>query len=236
MVHLETYKANEIELEKINNSFQTLDIKKNFWKDGDITEEPLNEYIQMAYSLGYIPVSIQKFNDDFLIYASGGVLVTMREGMRDYNNGFYILKQDASESYVMEVIVPNTCDKSTLITQKVQELENLVASVDMSELDTYDLVQVYSHVLANRVIKPISRIMFDNDKLKQTKFTDMYLARFLANVARYYIGDKNLIEEQVNAEPYLVKLMIDGNSDLGLAPHPEVEGANDAENSNTVEE
>lgn len=142
-----------------------------------------------------------------------------------HNDGIYILRHE-DNVYMLEVVKPNTIDKSTLINKTIQAMDNLLNQVDVVDLEVYDLTRVYSHVLTNQVIKPLAKHMFPTDELKQHKFINVYLPRFLANMARYYMGDEQLMEEAVNSEPHLVKLMIAGSSEFTPTPETTESGDN----------
>ena len=144
-----------------------------------------------------------------------------------YNNGIYILRNE-DNAYLLEVIKANDIDKSNLITQITQTMDNLLSQVNVGDLEIYDLTQVYAHLVVNQVIEPLSKHLFPDNELKQKHFIDLYLPRFMANATRYYIGDSSLTEEAVNCEPHAAKLMIEGGN--GFIPHPEDGYTNSEEN------
>ena len=119
------------------------------------------------------------------------------------------------------MLIPNTADKKDLITKTVANLENYIETLDTADLDVYDTIRVFSHVVANTTVKQLAKALFPDNELKQFHFVDIYYPRFLSNMARYHLGDKDLREETVNTEPFVVKLMIDGNEELGLTASPE---------------
>lgn len=176
--------------------------------------------VNLALTMGYTPVGEEI---DGVIYPYGtedSVVVQLRQDLNAYNNGVYFYKE-VNGAYVLEVLIPNTADKKDLITKTVANLENYIETLDTADLDVYDTIRVFSHVVANTTVKQLAKALFPDNELKQFHFVDIYYPRFLSNMARYHLGDKDLREETVNTEPFVVKLMIDGNEELGLTASPE---------------
>ena len=196
---------NTITTETYEQLIQNLDDLKIKLSDAEPSKQELN----VLYSFGYLPVM---YNN--LLNTERGSLVTMDT---PHNNGIYILRHEKNV-YMLEVVKPNTINKSNLITQTIQTMDNLLNQVDVVDLEVYNLTQVYSHVVTNQVVKPLAKYMFPEDELKHKQFIHIYLPRLLANMARYYMGDEKLMEESVNSEPHLVKLMIDGSNEFSPVP------------------
>lgn len=176
--------------------------------------------VNLALTMGYTPVGEEI---DGVIHPYGtedSVVVQLRQDLNAYNNGVYFYKE-INGAYVLEVLIPNTADKKDLITKTVANLENYIETLDTADLDVYDTIRVFSHVVANTTVKQLAKALFPDNELKQFHFVDIYYPRFLSNMARYHLGDKDLREETVNTEPFVVKLMIDGNEELGLTASPE---------------
>lgn len=183
-----------------------------------IDTPPTEQELNVIYSFGYQPVEYKT-----LLNTERGPLVVMGT---NHNDGIYILRREGNV-YMLEVVRTNTIDKSTLITQTIQSMDNLLNNVSVVDLDVYDLTQIYSHVLTNQVIKPLARHMFPENELKQQRFVHIYLPRFLANMARYYMGDEKLMEESVNSDPHLVKMMIDNSPETDQNEHVDDEISED---------
>lgn len=176
--------------------------------------------VNLALTMGYTPIGEEV---DGVIHPYGtedSVVVQLRQDLNAYNNGVYFYKE-VNGAYVLEVLIPNTADKKDLITKTVANLENYIETLDTADLDVYDTIRVFSHVVANTTVKQLAKALFPDNELKQFHFVDIYYPRFLSNMARYHLGDKDLREETVNTEPFVVKLMIDGNEELGLTASPE---------------
>ena len=191
----------------------------------------VGDLLQLAIAMGYSPICETVDVDGEKVEVPYGstesILVQIHPHMNKYNNGVYFFKlQDGA--YVLEVVIPNTADKSKLITDTVAGIENHFVTLDTADLDVYDLTKVFSHVLANIVAKPLAKNLFPASEFAQHHFTDIYYPRFLANMARYHLGDEGLMEESINAEPWVVKLMIEGNESLGLVGSPETQVAKES--------
>lgn len=189
------------ELTKVNANFETASISRENPKE--YSEEVIN-------SLGYILVTDEAKN---LIETENGPLVTTAPTPVLSDNGLYIFKEEDG-AYLLEVIVPNTVDRTPYITSVTQRIDNAMAQIPLVDLQVYDLVQIYMHVIVNNVIKPLAVQLFPTDPVKQEKVVTYYLPKFLANVARYHVGDTDLKEESVNGELYLLKLLIDKETEL----------------------
>ena len=186
-------------------------------------------YERLSQNLKTLDVTLSEDNisdeEREMIYGFGYTTVKSPKDIQ-YNNGIYILRKE-DDAYMLEVVKPNDIDKSNLITTITNTMDNLLSQVNVSDLEIYDLTQVYAHLVVNQVIEPLSKHLFPNNELKQKHFIDLYLPRFMANATRYYIGDSTLKEEAVNSEPHAAKLMIEGGP--GLVPHPE-DGYTEMEN------
>lgn len=134
-----------------------------------------------------------------------GPIVMMKN--REYNNGLYIFRKDET-TYYLQVVKPNTIDKSSLITKVIHQIEDGIRRVPMEDLDAFDLTQIYAHVIVNQIVKTMAKQAFPESAKQQQNYINVYLPRFLANIARYYLADNALKEEAVNSEPYIVKVMI----------------------------
>lgn len=192
--------------ERVTQNLKTLDLTLS---EDNVSDEER----EMIYGFGYTTVKSPTNKE---LSTMRGPLIMMLD--IQYNNGIYILRKE-NDAYMLEVVKPNDIDKSNLITTITNTMDNLLSQVNVSDLEIYDLTQVYAHLVVNQVIEPLSKHLFPNNELKQKHFIDLYLPRFMANATRYYIGDSTLKEEAVNSEPHAAKLMIEGGP--GLVPHPE---------------
>ena len=202
-----TYMLTDEEFNNIQNNLNELELHLMTFEESSLDE--------IIPSLGY----------QFVAHADGNRIQTER-GMivpafdRTFNDGFYIFRND-NGAYLLEVLKPNTIDKSELITAIIQTADNLLSQVNVSDLEIYDLTQVYAHLLVNQVVKPMAQHIYPDNPVKQEQFVRIYLPRFMANAARYYMGDSTLVEEAVNAEPYVVRVALDGTADL--IPNPNLQ-------------
>ena len=199
-----TYLLSDDEFNIIKTNLNELQLKLMTFEESSLDE--------IIPSLGYQFVAHEGGRR---IQTERGMVVTPFD--RTFNDGFYIFRND-SGAYLLEVLKPNTIDKSELITTIIQTADNLLSQINVSDLEIYDLTQVYAHLLVNQVIRPMARHIYPDDPVKQEHFARIYLPRFMANAARYYIGDTTLIEEAVNAEPHVIRVAIDGSEDL--IPNP----------------
>ena len=214
-----TYVLNDEEFNSIQNNLNELELKLMTFEESSLDE--------IIPSLGYQFVT---YSDGKRIQTERGMIVTAFD--RTFNDGFYIFRND-NGAYLLEVLKPNTIDKSELITTIIQTADNLLSQVNVSDLEIYDLTQVYAHLLVNQVVKPMAQHIYPDNPVKQEQFVRIYLPRFMANAARYYMGDSTLVEEAVNAEPHVVRVALDGTSDL--IPNPNLQeietgGSNHDEN------
>lgn len=201
--------------EKLQDNLKELDV--------ELQNRRLEDHELMTiYNFGYTTVEDPEGNE---MATTRGPVIMMLDPQ--YNNGIYILRNE-DNAYLLEVIKANDIDKSNLITQITQTMDNLLSQVSVGDLEIYDLTQVYAHLVVNQVIEPLSKHLFPDNELKQKHFIDLYLPRFMANATRYYIGDSSLTEEAVNCEPHAAKLMIEGGN--GFIPHPEDGYTNSEEN------
>ena len=186
----------------------------------EISKQALDNLKQLGYEIH--PVTDGELNDlvpriGYESYGWGtdyddgtkGVLMHLPENANKYNNGVYMLHKLAGGEIVMEVIVPNDRDKGALVQKFVDQISNHIDGLDTFDLTVFDYTEIFGLVLANSVVKPLAKTLFPDDKLKQAKFADLYMPRFLSNMAHMYVGDGKLFEEGVNSEPYVVKIMID---------------------------
>ena len=184
-------------------SKQALDnLKQLGYEIHPVTDGELNDLVP---SIGYESYGWGTDYDD----GTKGVLMHLPDNANKYNNGVYMLHKLAGGEIVMEVIVPNDRDKGALIQQFTDQISNYIDGLDTFDLTVFDYTEIFGLVLANSVVKPLAKTLFPDNKLKQAKFTDLYMPRFLSNMAHMYVGDGKLFEEGVNSEPYVVKIMID---------------------------
>lgn len=166
--------------------------------------EAPSELVEMAEALGYQPTEeVQgvrtEFGDGLLVYAL----------QREFNDGLYILYKTEDGRYELMVLVANTISKAPLVQKLIHDLDNYVHGQDLHELDAFNLVEVFAFFTANSFVKPIAKGLYPDDPLKQDQFVHIYYPRFLANVARYYMGDSTLDQEAVVSEPFLVRHILD---------------------------
>lgn len=184
-------------------SKQALDnLKQLGYEIHPVTDGELNDLVPR---IGYESYGLGTDYDD----GTKGVLMHLPENANKYNNGVYMLHKLAGGEIVMEVIVPNDRDKGALVQKFVDQISNHIDGLDTFDLTVFDYTEIFGLVLANSVVKPLAKTLFPDDKLKQAKFADLYMPRFLSNMAHMYVGDGKLFEEGVNSEPYVVKIMID---------------------------
>ena len=190
---------------EILENLQTLDL---------VAEPGEPEFLkQSAINLGYESLKHKvKYKDN-----SEGLIVQMGEQARKYNNGVYILRhlkdKDGKGSLVLEIVVPNSKSKQNLITRKVDQINTFLDELDTSDLQVYDYAEVLGYVINDWVVKPLAKSLFPGDselsKLKRTRFSMLYLSRFMYHSAMINAGTKVINEELVNAEPFTIKQMIE---------------------------
>lgn len=151
-------------------------------------------------SLGYI-----------VRYESGavGLLITLSEERDKYNNGVYFLVLDTNGSYLLEVVIANTKDKYELTNYVVNEMISKYEGLNTEDLNVYDLVEIYSELIEKTVIHKLAKRLYPENSGKRKLFMNTYMARFLANVGIYHAGSQVLMEEQVNSEPSILKMILD---------------------------
>ena len=66
--------------------------------------------------------------------------------------------------------------------------------------------------------------IYPDNPVKQEQFVRIYLPRFMANAARYYMGDSTLVE------PHVVRVALDGTSNL--VPNPNLQETESGEFEN----
>mgnify|MGYP003465201238 FL=1 len=174
-----------------------------------ITDELNPEVLRMVPEIGY-----ESYNKG-IKYEDGthGIVVSLPESAQKYNNGVYILHKLLGGEVVLEVLVVNTNDKGDLITKVVGDITSHINGIDLSDFATFDYVETFGYIIANTVVKPLAEALFPTDKEKQERFTMLYMPRMLAQIAYVYSGDTNTFEEGVNSEPYVLKMMIDNQTD-----------------------
>lgn len=194
----------------------------------EYTPENKNVMLEsIAFNLGYKSLNAGNTYED----GSRGLLIQMNN--TTYNNGVYMLHLNNNGEYLLETVVPNTADKGMLINQVVSDITGFIDGLDTADLGVYDMVEIYGHVIANTVVKRLAKTLFPNNKTLQTQFITVYMPRFLSNVAILYNGytgeadrakfleelkEYNVNEERLNSEPYVLKMMLEGDPDLNLVP------------------
>lgn len=142
-----------------------------------------------------------------------GLLVTWNESHNKYNNGVYALKQLADDkghgAIVMDVIVPNTKSKSEIVQKLIDQMTARLDEFDTAGLDVYDFAEITGQVATNLVTIPLAKNLYPDDKLKQERFIMLYTSNFLSAAGMINAGIDVVYEETVNAQPYLLKMMID---------------------------
>ena len=174
--------------------------------------EPISsgKLYDMVPSLGYESYDIG------INYPDGtkGVLMTLPADKNKYNNGVYILRELSKGEIVMEVVVPNTNDKGDLILKSVDTLKTAYLGMNTEDLQLFDMIEIWGHVIAETTLKPLAKSLFPNDEAKRERFVLLYMPRLLSNAAHMFIGNDELMEEAVNSEPYVLKMMIDQQTDI----------------------
>lgn len=190
--------------------------KSNLKQLGFEMSEETDQFLEnLAPQFGYTSMGYGTTYDD----GTKGLLISMDEDHNQYNNGTYMLHKLKDGKLVMEVIVPNNKDRGDLIQKHVDEIVNHVDGMDLSDLQIYDQAEMWGFVLAQAVVKPLTDSIYPNagtdlqEKVKRARFINLFMPRFLANIAHLYAGDDQMKEEAVNSEPYVLKLMIDSNTD-----------------------
>lgn len=187
-------------------------------KNGKLTKDKTSKLIIEAKSRGWQSLNYTAEYED----GSKGLLVKLSSDDNKYDNGVYLLHQfnvdpkTLKAPLTLEVVIPNTRDKSQLIKQRIDQITNYITGLDNSDLRPFDYNQIFAYVINNVVVKPLAKAYFEDDLEKQARFQVMYLIRFLSDTASFYGSPENLKEELVNASPYTIKQLIDQYSDKDL--------------------
>lgn len=150
-----------------------------------------------------------------------GELMTLPNDKNKYNNGVYMLIEQKDGATVMQTIVPNTKDKGDMIQKAVDSITTHVTGMNMDDFELFDYIEMWGYVIAETTLKPLAKTLYPetkNDsaeeralkKAKRERFVLLAMPRALVNMAHYYTGDEAMVEEErVNSEPYVIKMMID---------------------------
>ena len=57
----------------------------------------------------------------------------------------------------------------------------------MSDLEVYDLTQVYAHLIANQIIKPIAKHIYPDNELKQEHYNQYLYAEIFGKRSQILI-------------------------------------------------
>lgn len=158
-----------------------------------------------------------------------GELMTLPEDINKYNNGVYMLMRQEDGATVMETIVPNNRDKGDMIQRAVDSITTHVKGMDMDDFQLFDHVEMWGYVIAETTLKPLAQSLYPENntdtpeekalkKAKRERFVLLAMPRVLVNMAHYYTGDDAMVEEErVNSEPYVIKMMIDQETNKNKA-------------------
>lgn len=150
-----------------------------------------------------------------------GELMTLPEDKNKYNNGVYMLIRQDDGATVMETIVPNNKDTGNMVQQAVDSITTHVKGMDMEDFQLFHYIEMWGYVIAETTLKPLANSLYPDTntdtpeekalkKAKRERFVLLAMPRVLVNMAHYYTGDKAMVEEErVNSEPYVIKMMID---------------------------
>lgn len=208
----------------------TPEIKSNCEQLGYEVYPTKDTYLsQLAKQFGYQPLGYgAKHKEGVVSMSEGsieGELITLPEGQNKYNNGVYLFIRQDDGATVMQTIVPNTQDKGDMIQKAVDSITTHIKGMDMEDFQLFDYVEMWGYVIAETTLKPLAKSLYPDDKqdtpeekaLKKSKreqFVFLSMPRVLVNTAHYYVGDEQMAEEErVNSEPYVIKMMIDQETD-----------------------
>lgn len=171
------------------------------------TLEPITEgeVYDLVPSLGYESYDVGYHYPD----GTTGVLMRLPEKDRQYNNGVYMLRKMTGGEVVMEVIIPNTASKGDLIYQLVNDIVSHIAGLNMEDMTIYNHIEMWGHIISKVSLHPLAQALYPNDKAKADRFEMLYLPRMLSNMAHIKLADDPPQEEMVDTEPYVLKMMID---------------------------
>lgn len=175
-------------------------------------EDSYNEQIahhldELANLYGF--TSLKQYVDLRLVEgltAEIGVLIQYKD--LENNNGVYVFCINTDQSISLMSIIPSTIDKSPQILSISGNIQNAITGMDLPILTCFDKVEIAGYVIVNTVIKPLMQAL--NIRKEQEKdFIMMYLPNFLATVAKQYLGDKSLRQEEVEMIPFQIKKILD---------------------------
>lgn len=134
-----------------------------------------------------------------------GTIVTYKDN--NSNNGIYVFCVQEDKSVGMFVILPSTVSTGPMIRKATGDITSLITGAELPLLTTFDKVELTGFVLSNVIIKPMMESL-NIPEGKEREFETIYLPRFMANVARQFLGSEDLKEETIEMEPQMVKAMI----------------------------
>ena len=178
-------------------------------KDKIVEYEKEKHYVHVdnAKNLGYLPIEpyqIKAYGD-----GSYGILVTNLDLTK--NNGEYFLHITTDGAYLLEVVKPNTISKYEMVKEITDKIDGFINTLDTSNLDVYDYATIFGDIIVSQVIKPLALSLHPDDKVKQFHFANIFTPQFLANTSDLFVGNRIVEEDKVNAEPYVIKLLVDQN-------------------------
>lgn len=164
------------------------------------------ELDNLARAYGYVPHSMTvSLNNMENVKGGEGVVVTHENP--ESNNGVYLFCLHLDSAVNLVVLIPSTISKSPMIHKVVGDITTAIEGITTPALTTFDKVEIAGFIIVDTIIKPL-RIALGIPKEKEQQFINIYLAKFMANVTRQYLGSPDLLEETVDAEPQWVKQMI----------------------------
>ena len=147
------------------------------------------------------------------VNADLGVIVTNLD--RGTNNGVYIFCVMKDHTLGLVTVIPSTVSKTPMVRRVSGDVTSAVTGLVLPPLTPFDMVEVTGQVIANTVMKDIMSA-YHIPEGKQKQFISIYMPKFLANVAKYYLGAADaegnpmVNEEIVDMEPFMVRQMVIG--------------------------
>lgn len=165
----------------------------------------------VAYGLGY------QISGYGMVYPDKSKGIAFEMGDTMYNNGLYMLHLTNEGQYLVEVIEPNTADRGPLVERVAKDAVIKLDEVIPPELNVYDMTQIIGHIVSQIIVMRIANNFFPGDARSQFEFEKKYYPKFMFDTILQHLGsylDQEAREEEaVNAEPFVIKMMMESLSE-----------------------
>lgn len=170
----------------------------------DFNNDIHNSLINGAMEIGYVPIKpieIVEFDEGLL-----GIKVNHINLKRD--NGIYYLRIHPDYSKTLVVETPSTISNSKINREIINQINNFISTIDMSDLNAYDFAAIFGEIITDNVTSKFAQNLFKDDPVNQMQFKDVYLPIFLSDLSKLTIANEVVNEVEVNTKPFLIKQLI----------------------------